>query len=213
MSLLVDLFFPPRCVFCHAFVETGEIRVCDHCKQHLPVTPSCGKQKVDFVKACVAPFYYEKEVRSSLLRYKFQKIRWYSKIYAPYVAACIREGIDGEWDEISWVPVSRKRRRERGFDQAEYLCDAVANELGVKPVPLLVKHRHTRAQSSTGGAEKRKANIAGAYHLRKGADVTGKRILLLDDIITTGSTISECARTLGLAGADAVYCATVARQR
>lgn len=114
---------------------------------------------------------------------------------------------------LSWVPVSKKRLRERGYDQAELLCRAVADELGVTPVPLLVKHRHTRAQSASGSAEKRKANIAGAYMLVPEADIQDHRILLIDDIITTGSTVSECARTLGYGGADRVVCATVARQR
>lgn len=212
-TTILDLFFPPRCVFCHRIMESGEIRVCDDCEKNLPKTSGCGEQRKDFVKHCVAPFYYEKHVRSSLLRFKFGNMPNYAEVYAPYVADCIREGLEGKWDILSWVPVSRKRFRERGYDQAEVLCRAIANELGVSPVPLLTKHRHTKAQSASGSAEKRRANIAGAYRLLEGADVQGRRILLIDDIITTGSTVTECARTLGLAGADSVVCATVARQR
>ena len=210
---ILDWFFPPRCTFCHGIVPSAEIRVCDHCKTHLPYTNGNGVQKKDFVKCCVAPFYYEDDVRASLLRFKFRNRPWYAKVYAPYVAECIRAGLDGEWDMLSWVPVSKKRLRERGYDQAELLCRAVADELGVTPVPLLVKRRHTRAQSASGSAEKRKANIAGAYMLVPDADIQDHRILLIDDIITTGSTVSECARTLGYGGADRVVCATVARQR
>lgn len=66
--------------------------------------------------------------------------------------------------------------------------------------------RSTAASSPT-----RCANIAGAYRMKTGADVTGKRILLMDDIVTTGATLSECARVLGKAGAEQVVCATVAR--
>lgn len=212
-TFLLDLFFPPRCVFCHKIVENGEIRVCDHCEKHLPYTHAQGKQKKDFVKLCVAPFYYENDVRASLLRFKFGNKPFYAKAYAPYVAACIREALDDQWEILSWVPVSQKRLRKRGYDQAEVLCRAIADELGVDAVPLLEKHRHTKAQSATGSAEKRKANIAGAYRLLDGADVRDRRILLIDDIITTGSTVTECARTLGIHGADQVVCATVARQR
>ena len=77
--------------------------------------------------------------------------------------------------------------------------------------PTLYKRRNTQPQSGTGDAAKRRANITGAYRMKKGADVTGKRILLIDDIVTTGSTLSECARVLGKAGAEQVVCATVAR--
>ena len=212
-TYLLDLFFPPRCAFCRKIVENGDIRVCDHCRSHLPFTLDSGKQKKDFVKLCVAPFYYEKEVRSSLLRFKFGNTPGYAQAYAPYVAACIQNALADQWDTLSWVPVSRRRLRERGYDQAEVLCRAVAKELDVTPIPLLVKHRHTKAQSSTGSAEKRKANVAGAYRLLDGADVKDRRILLIDDIITTGATMTECARTLGLGGAECVLCATVARQR
>ena len=212
-TLILDLFFPPRCTFCHKLVENGEIRVCDRCRGHLPFASNCGKQRKDFVKTCVAPFYYEKEVRASLHRFKFGNMPSYAEVYADYVAECIRAELDGRWDVLSWIPVSKKRLRERGYDQAEVLSRAIANVLGTEAVPLLIKQRHTKAQSATGSPEKRRANIAGAYALLPGADVTDRRILLIDDIITTGATVTECARTLGLAGADCVYCATVARAR
>lgn len=212
-TMILDWFFPPRCAFCRRLVEHGEIRVCESCKKDLPYTHNDGEQRKDFVKSCVAPFYYEKTVRKSLLRFKFGNTPGYAEAYGPFVAASVKRLLEGEWDVLSWVPVSRKRLRERGYDQAELICRAVASSLETEAVPLLRKRRHTKAQSATGSAEKRRANIAGAYEMLPGVDVKGKRILLIDDIITTGSTISECARTLGIAGADSVYCATVARQR
>ena len=101
--------------------------------------------------------------------------------------------------------------RERGYDQARLLAKATAKTLGMPLTPTLYKQRNTQPQSGTGDAAKRRANITGAYRMKKDADVTGKRILLIDDIVTTGSTLSECARVLGKAGAEQVVCATVAR--
>ena len=80
-------------------------------------------------------------------------------------------------------------------------------------MPTLKKIRNTKAQSGTGGAAKRRANISGAYAVPDGADVDGKRIILIDDIVTTGSTLSECARTLAMAGAENVSAAALARHR
>lgn len=210
---ILDWLFPPRCAFCRCVVENGEIHVCGKCLKKLPYTNNGGMQRKDFVKECVAPFYYEKDVRKSLLRFKFRNTPGYAAAYAPFIADSIRHSLQDKWDVLSWVPVSRRRLRQRGYDQAELICRAVAQELDVEAVPLLRKRRHTKAQSATGSAEKRRANIAGAYELLPDANVAGKRILIIDDIITTGATVSECARTLGSAGTDTVYCATAARAR
>ena len=119
--------------------------------------------------------------------------------------------LGGQFDTVTWVPVSKKREHERGYDQARLLAKATAKALGLPLTPTLHKQRNTQPQSGTGDAAKRRANIAGAYRMKTGADVTGKRILLMDDIVTTGATLSECARVLGKAGAEQVVCATVAR--
>ena len=211
--ILLDLLYPPRCAFCHKFVKDGSVRICCSCEAQLPFTKDYGKQKIEFVTQCVAPLYYEKDVRDSLRRYKFDGCTGYAKAYAPLVADCIRQTISDKFDVLSWVPVSRKRLRERGYDQSELLAKAVAKEMNLKAGPVLRKIRNTQPQSGTGSAEKRRANIAGAYSVLKPELVQGRSILLIDDIVTTGSTVRECAKTLGLAGADAVYCAAVARAR
>ena len=150
-------------------------------------------------------------MRASLLRYKFGGATGYAKVYGRLVAGTVREELAGEYDLVTWVPLSRRRLRERGYDQARLLAKATAKELGLPLTPTLHKQRNTQPQSGTGDAAKRRANIAGAYRMKKGVDVTGKRILLMDDIVTTGATLSECARVLGKAGAEQVVCATVAR--
>ena len=98
----------------------------------------------------------------------------------------------------------------RGYDQAELIAVAVGEELGTPAVPILEKLRHTKTQSSLRDISQRKANVLGAFGVTDPQAVAGKRILLLDDIITTGSTVSECARVLLTAGAKEVSCAAVA---
>lgn len=212
-NALLDLLYPPRCIFCHCFVKSSAVAMCDNCRKNLPYTTNGGRQKADFVTACVSPLYYEDDVRESLLRYKFHGATGYAKAYAPLIADCIRAHLDQEYDLITWVPLSRKRLHRRGYDQARLLAEAVATELDTMAVGTLKKIRNTAAQSQTGSAEKRRANISGAYRVMNPALVADKRILLIDDIVTTGSTLSECARTLGLAGAERVICAAVARHR
>ena len=81
------------------------------------------------------------------------------------------------------------------------------------PVPTLKKIRNNRPQSRMKGAEARRANVLGVYRIFDGVDVKGKRVLLLDDILTTGATAGECARVLLSAGAKEVHCAAVAAAR
>ena len=113
-------------------------------------------------------------------------------------------------DVITWVPVSRKRRRARGYDQVELLAKAVGPELGIPVEPLLEKFRDNRANSGLKTPAERRANVLGVYKVIEPERLHGKRVLLLDDIVTTGATASECARVLLTAGAEEVIFAAVA---
>jgi ComF family protein len=115
------------------------------------------------------------------------------------------------FDVLTWIPVSRLRRIRRGYDQVELLAKAVGRELGIQPVPLLKKVRHNRPQSGLKDAAARRANVLGVYEALPGAE--GKHILLVDDIVTSGATLLECARTLQEAGAASVRCVAVAAVR
>ena len=117
-----------------------------------------------------------------------------------------------DFDILSWIPVSPLRRFFRGYDQCKLLAQAVAEELNVHPLPLLKKVRHNQPQSRIKDDAARRANVLGAYRVTNPDSVAGKRILLLDDVITTGATAGECARMLWLAGAKSVNCAAVARR-
>ena len=114
------------------------------------------------------------------------------------------------FDILTWIPISPLRRLRRGYDQVELLCRAVAGELGMEVVPTLKKIRNNRPQSGITGFAQRRANVLGVYRVTDPEAVRGKRVLLLDDIITTGATASEAARVLLTAGAANVTCAAVA---
>ena len=208
---LLDLLYPRRCVFCHRFLERGEDDVCPACRKKLRFTQSDGEQHGDFFSLCVSPLYYEDDVRESILRFKFQSCSGYAGAYAEFLAAYIRERLDGRYDLISWVPLSRKRLKERGYDQAKLLAEETAKHLELTVTPTLEKYRDVPRQSQMGSPEKRRANIAGVYRARNTEQIAGQRILLIDDVITSGSTLSECARTLRTHGVKEVLCATLAR--
>jgi competence protein ComFC len=210
---ILDLLFPLKCPFCQRPVRSGGVGWCAGCEKSLKRTEAHCRKKGDYFTMCVAPLYYEGAVRESLLRYKFGGSREYAGVYAHMMLDCIREQFPGGFDVLTWVPVSRKRLRKRGYDQAELLARELGILLSVKPEPLLEKIHDVPAQSGIGSAEKRRANISGAYQAVATEKIDGKRILLVDDIVTTGATLSECSKTLLRAGAHQIMCAAAARDR
>jgi ComF family protein len=114
------------------------------------------------------------------------------------------------FDLIVPVPLHPARERERGFNQAALLAELLAESVGAPVRPVLERVRYTTTQTAHDRAE-RMENLRDAFRLRKNRDVRDLRVLLIDDVLTTGSTLSECARVLKEAGAISVHAATAAR--
>ncbi|MDE6107706.1 MAG: ComF family protein [Oscillospiraceae bacterium] len=206
---LLDLLFPPKCPFCRTFLEKGEL-LCPACQKELPwLAGRLGESKVEFTKGCVSTLRYEGNVRKAIHRYKFSGVRAYSKTFGALVARTAEEhGLTA--DLISWPSVSKKRLRERGYDQAELLAREVGKALGL-PVLRTVDKSHRPAQSGIEDKDERRANLLGAYTAVGSESFKGKTVLLVDDVVTSGATLSECARTLRTAGAEMVFCVTLAK--
>ena len=215
LEVLLDLIFPPKCVFCKKLLHKGEDGICARCQEHLPwcVGPE-AEQTMEFISLCASPLWYQDEVRESFHRYKFKGSRGYAKVYGRLMAQCVQDHLVGRYDLITWVPLSEQRRKARGYDQAMLLAEATALELGDVAAETLIKVRDTSAQSGLGKDDSaRRANVLGAYRPTDPELIAGRRVLLMDDVVTTGSTLSECARTLRTAGAREVVCASLARAR
>jgi ComF family protein len=114
------------------------------------------------------------------------------------------------FDLIVPVPLHPARQRERGFNQAGLLAKLLARQSSIPVKPLLERIRYTNTQTALDRSE-RMENLHNAFRLRKNADVRGLRMLLVDDVLTTGATLNECARVLKRAGALSVHAATAAR--
>ena len=209
---LLDLLFPPKCIFCGKFLQKSADCMCPACAGSLPFTKGAEvSRKGDFFDVCVSPLRYEGDVRKSILRYKFKGASAYADCYGRLLADCIRDNLAGKWNLITWVPLSARRAKDRGYDQAMLLALAAALSLNDVAVETLVKNTHIQAQSTITDKEMRRANVSGVYELKDRELIDGKHILLIDDIVTTGATLSECARTLLLGGAESVVCAALAR--
>ncbi len=209
---LMDTLFPPKCILCRRLLSGEETDLCSACRDEVPAYHK-SKTIPQFLDSFAAVWYYEDSVRESLLRFKFRGARSYGEVYGRLVAMKLLETVEGDFDLLTWIPVSPLRKLRRGYDQVELIAKAVGAELGVEPVPTLKKIRHNRPQSRISDAAKRRANVLGAYRVMDPEVVSGKRIVLLDDILTTGATMSEAARMLKTAGAKEVHSAAVAARK
>lgn len=209
-ATLLDLFFPPKCPFCGK-VTKGHT-VCLVCRKTLPWTE--GREIVRKLSAnvvCAAPLWYEDAVRAGLLRYKFEGGVAAADALGELAARCAAEEFSGEFDTVTWVPVGPKRLKKRGYDQTRLLAEAACRLWETQAVQLLRKSVDNPPQSGLKDAAARRANVLGVYEALPG--VEGRHILLVDDIITSGATLLECACTLMDAGAASVRCVTLAAVR
>ncbi len=209
LSSVLDFLFPPKCMFCRKVLPVGQRGCCSICEQKL-IQDLPPRRGVNFT-TCYAPMIYEGTVRDALIRFKFRDRPGYATELGKILADCIRENLSGQYDIITWVPVSEKRLKQRGYDQAMLLAMAAALALDDVAVETLKKRKDTPAQSSLDGADQRRTNVIDAYEIVDPELVAGQRILLIDDIITTGATLEEASRTLKRAGAASVVAAAVAK--
>ena len=206
---MLSLIFPPKCALCHGYLKRSETDLCHACRESAPEF-SRAKSNIPFIAHWTALWYYKDDVRNSIHRFKFRNTRHYADIYGRLLAVKLSNTFAKDIDLICWAPISFQRKLNRGYDQSELLARAVSKELHIPICPALKKFRHTKPQSGIQMTAQRRANVIGAYKVIRPSQIIGKHILLLDDVVTTGSTATECARTLLTAGAKEVSFAAVA---
>jgi len=221
--LALDLIYPPRCVIC----GTGGVFLCEGCTEALPPADGrrCGRCWLPlrgpecFVCAGNPPalahlrsaFRYEGSARRIVHAFKFGG----QSSLAPAVGGLLattfeRHAIDA--DVIVPVPLTASRRRIRGYNQAALMAQELSKLTGVPIVEALKRTGPGRTQATSASAEERRRNVQGVFSLAKGQDVTGARVLLLDDVATTGATLNACARVLLDGGTLRVAGLTLARE-
>ena len=213
-DLVWDLLFPAKCPFCGQWLKKGDL-LCPDCQGELPwLSGKAAWTAVELTRGCVSPLRYQGKVRDGIHDYKFHGKEARGKTLGVLIAQCVRDqGLDLETDLVTWAPLSKKRRRERGYDQARLLAESVGEVLCLPVAETLTKVRDIPAQSGLEEEAARRANVLGAYEAYRPEGFAGKRLLLIDDVVTTGATLTECAKVLKLAGAAEVVCGTIAKAR
>lgn len=208
IAWLLDLIYPPKCTFCGKLLQKDETDLCGLCRRTLPEVNGAIKRGENF-RQCWSVYYYEDFVVDSIHRFKFSGMQQYAQVYGRLIAMMLLRN-KVSFDILTWVPISKNRRRKRGYEQTYLIAKTVAAELGRTCVPTLKKVLDNPPQSVQKSAANRRGNVLNAYQAVHPERFSGKRVLLIDDIITTGATLGECSKTLRMAGAEQVECATLA---
>ena len=220
LERLLRLIYPARCPFCGRL--TGDVtRPCERCLAEIPfirppVCPRCGAQ----VKECscrgrgagvtgsCGVVLYRGVGKRAAQRLKFRGDRGAIQLAANYLAAAVQRDFAGcAFSAVTFVPMHRKDRRRRGYNQSELLARALGERLSLPVEPMLKKVRHTPHQREL-PAKERRVNLSGAFAPAK--EHAPETVLLVDDIRTTGATLAECAKVLREMGAKRVYTACFA---
>ena len=209
LDYILHLLYPPKCMFCGKLLVDEDAEYCPGCIQNLPEYEGADRNIFGFDQT-ITTFFYKEPIRNAILSLKFRGIRNNSIVLGRWLAGTIRDKLKVPCDVVSWVPCSGLRKWKRGYDQAELLARAVSKELGLELCRVLRKKRHTSPQSRIKGEARRRANVLDAYEAYDPERWKGKCVLLVDDVLTTGSTMVECGKTLRLAGCGSLVCAAVA---
>jgi len=232
LRAVTSLFYPALCAVCHAPVTQGDY-VCQDClgKAQRIVAPFCAKCSEPFpgaiegeftcsncahrslaFDAAVAAYRSRGVVRFVILQFKYSRQLHLRHPVAKWLLEAMNDARlrDRNFDCVVPVPLHPARFRERGFNQAELLAKILGQRMNLTLSRPLERTRYTTTQTAFDRND-RMENLRGAFRLRKRIGVRGLRVLLVDDILTTGSTLSECARVLREAGAQSVFAVTAAR--
>lgn len=232
LDTLLELFYPSNCVGCGHPQDFG-VLLCDHCKATSPRIQApfcrCCSRPFDGLIAgefscpncedhtpafdCVVSNYQAKGVLRDLIhRFKYGRQYYLRRVLAEYLVEAMQDArIKANPSHyLVPVPLHPTRLRERGFNQADALAEILSKRTRLPILRCIERRRYTNTQTRFDRVE-RMQNLREAFALRKNSDVRGKQLLLLDDVLTTGSTLHECALVLRAAGAESVRAITVAR--
>ncbi len=204
-NYLLQLLYPNRCPVCGEFIGSGEY-FCGECTDAL--THYNGGGSVDSADGFCASFEYNSFISPAIMLLKDGTCGNSARALGHYLAQTILlHGFEGECDIIIPVPVHRRDKFARGYNQSELIAQQTSERINIPVNSRAVKKlRRTRPQKTLSKSERRD-NLCGAFSVCDESAVKGKGILLIDDVCTTGSTLSEIAELLRRHGAARIYCA------
>lgn len=226
---LPDLVFPPRCLACREGMGGGGDPLCPSCRRALslspgPLCPGCGlapaESSCSFCPSCGKGFHrdgllflgpFEGVLRELVHAFKYRADLGAGAFLAGLLAERVGRDRSGVWDLVLPVPLHPVRLRSRGFNQAALLGRRTAAAAGGFFDPRILKRTVETRPLAGLDPRRRRRQIRGSMAVLRGAGVRGRRILLVDDVVTSGATVEECCRVLKESGASRTVAAALAR--
>ena len=225
-KIFLDGLFPIRClgcgVFdhwvcpsCHTTLPIITEQNCPSCKKHTTnngdVCFACAKKNVNIDGVFVVSHYNDELLKKMIHYYKYRFVQDLSEPLALLIAQALQNSTLPSPDIIIPVPLHKRRLRWRNFNQVEELARALNLQIPII-TDILVRMRYTKPQARAKNKKDRKNNLSNAFHILHPEKIKQKNILLIDDVMTTGTTLEECAVTLKKSGAAHVHCLVLARE-
>lgn len=205
---ILELIYPKTCGMCE---KVSKSYLCSKCKLKIKnlLKLNTAQYKDKYFNSHTYLFKYEEGIRDKLLKYKF---RDYSYLYKFFSEIIINNcNLKNNYDIILPVPIHKKRKAKRGYNQSELIAEEIAKNINVEySNNVLIKTRDTVPQSTL-NQHQRMSNVLGIYEVINSQIIVNKNILLIDDIYTTGSTVNECSKVLKQNGAKLVDVLTIAK--
>lgn len=209
VDFLLDFVFPQHCLHCETFVEQSEM-LCEKCLDQLEFVGEISQEKLftnSGLSQIFCAFRFDPVLQSVIHKWKYEG---WTKL-TPFLAGVMTKAVkSSEFDLIAPVPLHRVKKRDRGFNQSELLAKFIAEQTSISHVPNAIRRRrYTKTQTKLSARERMK-NVSEAFVVVKPEILQNKTVLLIDDVLTTGSTIGECANVALSAGANRVLGVTIA---
>lgn len=217
---IINFIYPPKCIFCQKLLSHDAVlHICNECYVKLKFSKNTiirawQEGDISYCDGAISVFEYTGIVKESLIRFKFYDKPSYYRTYARLIADKLDKVTNvRNYDMVMSVPLHRHREFSRGYNQAYLISKALSRIIKLPECSYVLKReKYTEAQSLL-DRQRRNQNVRGAFTVVYPKKVSGKSVLLVDDILTTGSTLEECSRVLKLAGAVKVLAVVVATGR
>lgn len=194
----------PRENYCIICKDEDCFGICNRCKKSINTIKNYYQEEI------ISYGYYGGVLKDLILKFKYKSDFTAGDLLAEFLVEYLVENINYEEYILTYIPLSKKSQKARGFNQCEYLAKKICRDLSIDMIEILVKEKETKEQKTLKRDERAK-NIKGAFNIKRGIEIKNCRIIVIDDVTTTGSTLKEAQILLKKYGVKEIKLLTLAK--
>ena len=219
-----NIIFPKRCLGCNSALQKHDGIICSECEKSLEfigknICSQCGAKlsvaanhNCEFIfDAARSVFEFNAVLQNLIHHFKYDEIKKLGEFLGNYAVTYLKQEHFADTEIIAPVPLHRVKQRIRGFNQSEFLTRTIAEQMNWKHYPHLIKRKKFTETQTRLSRKQREKNVTNAFAINSKYNIKGRKILLVDDVFTTGSTVNSISKVLQEAGAAKIFVLTIAR--